>query len=333
LEIVSDEKSIILLDEPDAYIHESKKRELYNIFKTYSMDYNRNILMTTHSPTFVDCGDDSNIIMLKSEGGICKIFDAEKLDSIRELTGSRMNAFFEKDILYCEGTETSIEAKLYPILFPEYNIIPSGGHEEVIHNTKMYNATFGNGYHNAIGIIDWDYKSSVQVEALKCNGVFSISVVEIENILMDTILLQAAVSEFCAAEDGVNKVKQKLINSCSTAKEKQATKYTSNYVISKIKTSLSQENRDIEKFKSTVSEICKIEKIDELYAERLQNFTDYIAQNDYENLITIFDFNHSIDQYINDAIVNRYHERIIKLINKRKDLQDQIKQKYYSDII
>jgi len=333
VDFVSYENSIILMDEPDAYIHESKKLDLYYLFESYCKEYGRNIIMTTHSPTFLDLSEPENIVMLKVNAeGTTDIYDANKLEQICYLTGSRFNAFLEKPILYCEGTETSVEAKLYPILFPDYKVISSGGHEEVINNTKMYNRTFGNENHKAIGIIDWDYKSQEQLTSLKEENVYSLSVLEIENILMDKFLLLTAESQFCAEEGSFERIKQKIFSECLICKEKQATKHVSSYIISKIKSGLTQENRDIENFKTSISEICNIQNIDLEYQERLTKLVEYTTTQNYDELFPIFDFNHYVDRFIKDDIVNNYQQKILKLIEKTKDLQMQIRQKYFNEI-
>ena len=134
LEILSDEKTLILMDEPDAHLHEIRKKNLYSIMSEYP---NRQIVLATHSPTFVDIAEQEQVKMLKTDAdGNVVLYEAIKIEAIRELTGSRFNAFLEKPIMFCEGTSSSVEAELYPILFPEFKVIPSGGHEEVIRNVK-----------------------------------------------------------------------------------------------------------------------------------------------------------------------------------------------------
>ena len=145
LEILSDEKTLVLMDEPDAHLHEVRKKNLYSMMGEYP---NRQIVIATHSPTFIDVADQNQIKMLKlNDSGKAMLYEEEKLEAIRKLTGSRINAFLEKPILYCEGTETSVESILYPLLFPNYKIVPAGGHEEVIYLTKTYNRTFGDTTH------------------------------------------------------------------------------------------------------------------------------------------------------------------------------------------
>lgn len=330
LEILSDEKTLVLMDEPDAHLHEIRKKNLYSMMGEYP---NRQIVIATHSPTFIDIAVPDQVKMLKlDDSGKAMLYEEEKLEAIRNLTGSRINAFLEKPILYCEGTETSVESILYPLLFPEYKIIPAGGHEEVIHLTKTYNRTFGDDTHYAIGIIDWDYKTEEQLSVLRAEKIYSLKVVEIENVLMDLFLLEAAKNEFCAEEDCIEKVKHKLFLDCNQRKENLALKYTANHIVSKIKSKLSSEGRTIDVFKTKVSEICSESEIEQLYNDRKQCLEDYVRNSKFEELIAIYDFNHKIDRFLDD-IVNNYQQRILKLISKHDNLQNLIKAKYYPEIV
>ena len=329
LEILSDEKTLVLMDEPDAHLHEIRKKNLYSMMGEYP---NRQIVIATHSPTFIDIAEQHQVKMLKlNDGGNTIIYEEEKMEIIRELTGSRINAFLEKPILYCEGTETSIEAILYPVLFPEYKIVPAGGHEEVIYLTKMYNRTFGNHAHRAIGIIDWDYKTDAQLSALKADKIYALKVVEVENVLMDLVLLEAAKNEFCSENDCLEKAMRLLFADCARNKAYQATKYTSNNIVSQIKASISPESGSIEKVKQRIQEVCDITKVDALYNERLKCLDEYLREGNFETLVRIYDFGHNINRFLND-VVNNYQSRVLRLIERRTDLQEALKGKYYAEI-
>lgn len=328
LEFVADENSLILLDEPDANIHEERKRKLYDLLRNTS---NRDVVMTTHSPTFVDIADDDELIVLRSDDSTnCYVDKIEKIEQIRYLTGNRFNIFSEKPILYCEGGTTSIEAELYPILFPEYTIVPSGGHTEVINYTKMYNATF-KGHSHAVGIIDGDYICQEQKDALEKEDIYSLSVLEVENVLMDLSLLEIAKQKFCSDENCISKVKKYTFDDCVNRKEHMLTTYTKNHVVSKIIAEISTDGKTIEDFKKNVLSKINNELVDSIYNAQLQKFNELLSANDYEELVRIIDFDHNINRFAKD-VVDNYQSRIIRLIRKMKDLQIQIRQKYYTNI-
>lgn len=328
LEFVADENSLILLDEPDANIHEERKRKLYDLLRNTP---NRDVVMTTHSPTFVDIADDDELIVLRSDDSTnCYVDKIEKIEQIRYLTGNRFNIFSVKPILYCEGGTTSVEAELYPILFPEYTIVPSGGHTEVINNTKMFNSTFKN-QNRAIGIIDGDYICEAQREALEKESIYSLSVLEIENVLMDLSLIERAKEEFCADDDCIEKFKGEIIKDCNNRKNTMVTTYTKNYVVSKIVSEISTEGKKLDDFKKNIQDKTSNSFIEEVYNSRNSKIGSLLSENNLPELLKIIDFDHKIDRF-GKIIVDNYQARIIRLIRKLDDLQTQIREKYYSTI-
>jgi len=62
LEVVADENSLILMDEPDANIHVANKGKIKEMLKEYN---NRESLLTTHSPTLTHTFNDKHITMIK----------------------------------------------------------------------------------------------------------------------------------------------------------------------------------------------------------------------------------------------------------------------------
>lgn len=329
LEILSDEKTLVLMDEPDAHLHEVRKEQLYSIMSSYG---NRQIVIASHSPTLIDVAEQERIIMLKpNEKGNVQVYESDKIEAIRELTGSRVNVFFDKPILYCEGAETSVEYVLYPLLFPNYKVIPAGGHEEVVNLTKTYNRTFGSKSNYAVGIIDWDYKTETQLLELKKDKIYSLKVVEVENVLMDLTLLKAAKEAFCSDEGCIEGVQQALFKYCRERKAYQATKYTANRIVSQIKSGISPDGKEIATFKARIQEVCDPTKIDEMYNERLRCLDDYLNNKKFSEIVRICDFNHKIDWLVT-SLVTSYQDRILRLIQKRDDLRQFLKTEYYSDV-
>jgi energy-coupling factor transporter ATP-binding protein EcfA2 len=329
LKFVADEKSLLLLDEPDANIHEARKRKLYNLLKETP---NRDVVMTTHSPTIVDISNEDELIVLKFDPseGKSYVCDINKIEQIRYLTGNRINIFSTMPVLYCEGGATSIEAELYPILFPEFNVIPSGGHTEVINYTKMYNKTF-NPTNRAVGIIDGDYICQSQRESLENEGIYSLSVLEVENVLMDMILLEAAKNNFCSDSDCLDKVKEELLKDCDNRKNSMSIVYTKNHIVSRINSELSTEGNTLQQFKDNIASIANVDRIDELYKLHLQKLETYLSNGDINGLIPIFDFNHNINRFTK-SIVDDYQRRIVRLLGKIESLRSQIRKKYYANV-
>jgi ABC-type multidrug transport system ATPase subunit len=137
LELVADEDSLVLLDEPDSHIHVSKKREISGLIKEYKKRTN---VITTHSPKLTDSFDDNNVYLLE-DGDITQ--DRSKHNIIQKLLGESLS-LFEKDAIINEETPLLlVEGKgdvaylkhtiaLFKDEFPkllDLHIFPTGGAE------------------------------------------------------------------------------------------------------------------------------------------------------------------------------------------------------------
>jgi ABC-type multidrug transport system ATPase subunit len=91
LEVLGDEKSLMLYDEPDSHIHISRKGEINKLVKKYS---NRQHIITTHSPTlaktFFDPQEHLNYLAKDDDGNVTRI-KKDKCDLIAELTENIWN--------------------------------------------------------------------------------------------------------------------------------------------------------------------------------------------------------------------------------------------------
>lgn len=90
LEFIADQDSLILLDEPDANVHEGRKIDLYNEIKKYT-EFGRQIVMTTHSPIIAKIASEKELIYLESKNNFVSVIDEEKLALIRKLASDEWN--------------------------------------------------------------------------------------------------------------------------------------------------------------------------------------------------------------------------------------------------
>ena len=85
LEILSDEKTLVLMDEPDAHLHEGRKPALCNMMREYP---NRQIVIATHSPIMAQIANEKELLMLEFENGKSTILTDEKIEKIKKLSGT-----------------------------------------------------------------------------------------------------------------------------------------------------------------------------------------------------------------------------------------------------
>lgn len=152
LEIIGDENSLILLDEPDSHIHVSRKEEIQKLLSKYT---NRENVITTHSPTLTHNFDLKHITMLtKKPNNDAQVEAKEKQEIVHELTKGiwsyqEQNIFLNSrnDILLIEGKsdETFLKKALEIIKRTEpryatlnFEYLPCGGAEGVKLMTKKF---------------------------------------------------------------------------------------------------------------------------------------------------------------------------------------------------
>ena len=85
LEILSDEKTLVLMDEPDAHLHEGRKAALVDMMREYP---NRQIAIATHSPVIAQLAREEELIMIESLEGNASLISDEKIGKIKRLTGT-----------------------------------------------------------------------------------------------------------------------------------------------------------------------------------------------------------------------------------------------------
>lgn len=118
-EILADKDSIILLDEPDAYIHVWNKKRLKEFFEKFLDDREREgeVIMTTHSPTLMNSFDEKHLFYLRD----WNLLDENKLEILNEISWNTMTYTqqqillnTDKDILIVEWKtdETYIKTAL-----------------------------------------------------------------------------------------------------------------------------------------------------------------------------------------------------------------------------
>lgn len=145
LEVISDERSLVLLDEPDSHIHVARKPEIVKMFLDA---VNRENVLTSHSPSLTASFKEKSIIMLdRTPNGHAQVVDADKQRIVAELTRNqwtfqKQNIFLASndDIVLVEGwtDEVFLTEALHSLqadgLFvgQSYEYLPCGGSDGVV---------------------------------------------------------------------------------------------------------------------------------------------------------------------------------------------------------
>lgn len=322
--------SYIIVDEPENHLHMAICSKLWDKLEQVRSDCK--FIYLTHNLDFAASRTNTTLIWNKNFSPP-NVWDFQIIESdetlpdtlLMEVLGSR------KRICFCEGSDKScLDYKLYSILFPEYTVIPVGGHLNVISYTNAYNKSTVCA-NNAIGIIDGDCHKPEQISKWQGQGVFTIPINEIENIFCDPAIIETAIIAFMSGEDASQRYYDMFWQELERDKVQQTVWYVNSSINNKFKENYLHEKRDIESLKTELLTITSAEELDALYEERLHAIETLIQQKNYEGALAIVNFKGKLTKQIaKSTIVDNYPDRVLGLIKSNCTLKDLIKQKYFA---
>ncbi len=187
--LLAPQHSFIFIDEPERHLNGALMRNLFDKLETERPDLR--FVYLTHNIDFVESRKNVALIYLeKSEAykkwKFKKIEDYSDigLDVILSIEGTK------KDIIFCEGTRSSIDCKVLECLFPEYEIQPVSSCEQVKLNTKGINGKEPLFRRKAFGLIDNDYMQTAEIDSLRSDNIFAIGYNEWENFIIRSEILE-----------------------------------------------------------------------------------------------------------------------------------------------
>ena len=144
----------------------------------------------THVTDFVESRKNVELIYLEKTNTY-KNWNFKKIDDYNDISLDVLLGIegTKNDIIFCEGTRSSIDCKILGCIYPEYEVMPIGSCEQVKLNTKGINGKETLFRRKAYGLVDNDYMQPAEIESLKKDKIFSIGFNEWENFLIQTEIL------------------------------------------------------------------------------------------------------------------------------------------------
>ena len=325
--------SYIIVDEPENHLHLAICNKLWDRLEQQRPDCK--FIYLTHNLDFAASRTNTTLIWNKRFTPP-STWDFEIIEPdgtlpstlLMEVLGSR------KIVCFCEGKDKScLDYKLYSTLFPEYTVIPVGGHLDVINYTNAFNKLPFRP-NDAVGIIDGDCHRPEQIAKWKEQGIYTLPINEIENLLCDSAIIDAANHSFMSKSDAAQCYYDSFWHEFELNREQQATWYVNNALNNRFKENFLHEKQDISNLKAELSQVISCAEIDALYAQRLEAIEDIIARKNYDAALAIANFKGKLTKHIaKKAIVDSYSDRVLGLIKSSGELQAAIKQKYFADFL
>ena len=292
--------SYLIIDEPENHLNGSLMIKLFDLLESERKDLT--FVYATHNLHFIESRNNVEIIYLKKIDERNR-WEFNKFDDYGDLTLDTILTVegTNDDVIFCEGENmNSLDCKLYGAMYPNYQIIPSGGCDKVVSKTFIFNDNANTFRKKAYGIVDYDFRQAEDIQRLKDKSVFVSKLNEIENYYLLEPFLKAGKEQFLI-EDSVEDIKNKIINIISYKKDEVLRDFATKAI------------RRIN-LKNQLSDIHDVENsIDEL---NRQNKTLFLSEFG------------SFESKLNDALTNKEYEKLMILVPGKKFYVDAIRNSF-----
>jgi AAA domain, putative AbiEii toxin, Type IV TA system len=197
--LTAPEGAVVILDEPERHLHRSisaslieaivtERGDCHVVLLTHDLDLASSLRRDLTTP-FVVSG------CRVSQSGTGEAWELNAVEGSDPLPKKVRRAILggRKQILFVEGDAQSIDTRLYSALYPEWQIQPSGGCEEVGRCVKGLRDSADHHWIEARGLLDRDGRSDDEVRVPRSDSIQIIPVSEIESLLyLETVISKVA---------------------------------------------------------------------------------------------------------------------------------------------
>jgi len=286
--------AVILVDDPETFIHSSIMRTLWNEIEEMRPDCT--FIYNTHDVEFASSRVDNHCVWVKSYDPESAAWDYEVMTSSEnlddalyfDLLGSR------KPVLFVEGDDThSIDSRLYPLIFPEYTVKPLGSCNKVIETVRSFEDLKRFHHLDSRGIVDRDRRNDDEVAYLRRKNILVPEVAEIENILMLEGVIRAVARARRRNENDVFfKVKRTVVGLFNKELKQQALMHVRHRVKREVEMRIDQKFRNINALEDHMLDLVNEINPRGQYESLCRQFHKYVDGNDYANVLKVFNQKH-----------------------------------------
>lgn len=275
---------LIIVDEPEIFLHHTVVNKLWNRLEKEREDCT--FIYMTHDLQFA-----TSRIGVKSWiksydyplSWDIQIIENNEIPEqlLLELLGSC------KQILFCEGTSsTSLDKKIFDVLFPDFIIYPLESCKDVINYTKAYNA-IPNTNTKAFGLVDSDFRTIQEINDLKANNIFTYHVAEIENLFLVEDYLRAFQS-YHHLGGNVDTIKEDIIAMLDKNKEAQCSCFVSSSIDYYYRANHVAKGNTRAEVEKKLKDFNDDVKIEDWYNKRIRELELYIQKKIYPKVIAVY---------------------------------------------
>lgn len=281
--------AVIFVDSPSLFLHPAQLNNLWNSIEELRPDC-----------TFVYNSVDVEFVSSRTHN-VCvwvRSYDAEKIawdydvlppgdireDFFVDLIGTR------KPVLFIEGdARHSIDARLYPLVFPDCTVRPLGSCDKVIETTRTFNDLKSMHHLESRGVVDRDRRTDPEVEYLRRKSVMVPDVAEVENLfLLEDVIRVMARHKRRNPEKIVSRVKEHVIADFRRRFDEQALQHVRHRVKRMVECKIDARFSCITAMETHLRSLINMLRPREQYNSLRSEFQGYISKRDYANILRVF---------------------------------------------
>lgn len=313
--------AVVFVDSPEMFLHPTLTSSLWNRLEALRADCT--FCYTTHDPEFASSRNGAPVVWVRDCDTATPAWDYDILPSqtgiSQELYMTLVGA--RKPVLFIEGdSRHSIDAKLYPLIFPDYTVRSLGSCNKVIEATRTFNDLASFHKMDSTGIVDRDRRDDTEVAYLRRKKVMVPDVAEIENMLIIEDVVKAMAEAQGHNPDRVfDRVRKTIISLFRADLKQQALLHTRHRVKRTMEYRVDARCSDINNLEEHLSGLLDEINPRVIYEEYCRQFHQYEATGDYKAILRVFNqksmlISSNVAQMCGFKNKDRYIDGIVRLL-------------------
>lgn len=283
------QNAVIFVDAPSLFLHPSILNALWNSVESLRPDCT--LVYNSVDVEFVSSRSRNVILWVKSFDASELKWDYEilspgeiKEDIFIELMGSR------KPVLFIEGDLThSIDARLYPLVFPDFTVKPLGSCDKVIETTRSFNGLTNMHHLESHGIVDRDRRTDREVSYLRNKSIMVPEVAEVENLfLLEDVIKNVARARGKNPEVVARKIKKRVLTEFQRRLQAQVLEHVRHRIKREVDAKIDAKFPCITALETHIRQLIKILNPRKQYNELFYHFRNMVDSGDYIGILKVF---------------------------------------------
>ncbi len=286
------ENAVVFVDSPGMFLHTSSVCRVWDMIENLRLDCR--FVYTTHDLDFAATRSRGSVVWVKSYQAEGASWDYDLLPP--GASGSLPEGAYmailgaRRPVLFIEGDAVhSIDARLYPLVFPEYTIRPLGSCNKVIEAVRTFNDLSSFHHMDSRGIVDRDRRDEKEVDYLRRKNIFVADVAEVENLLLLEGVVRAVASYNGKNPDKVfASVRKSVMGQFRTELRRQALLHTRHRVKMTMSYRIDGRFTSIGNLEKHLADLMTELSPRSIYEEFCRRFTAYLNRGDYASVLRVY---------------------------------------------